>query len=153
MRLARIQVFNNWSPYLVKDPNTVLLGLEYMCNEHDDLWDSSDESLKALAVSELAKIEVADPQDLLDYVVVRVPKAYPAYLGGYGRFDLIRSFTDQIENLFLIGRNGMHRYNNQDHSMLSAMVAVENLICGPKAKDNIWSVNAEDEYHEEAQAL
>ncbi len=149
VRLGRIQIFNNWSPYLVRDPRTVWLGLEYFCNEGDDLWTLDDEAMAAFAISELAKIDFIEPQDVLDHIVLRVPKAYPAYFGTYDQFDVIREYTDQFTNLFLIGRNGMHRYNNADHSMLAAMVAVQNIVAGVSSKENIWRVNTEAEYHEE----
>ncbi len=148
VKVGRLQVFNNWSPYMVADENTVWLGLEYFCNVGDELWDMPDEKFKALAVSELVKIGVIDAEDVLDGVVIRVEKTYPAYFGSYDNFDVIRSYTDGFPNLFLIGRNGMHRYNNQDHSMLTAMTAVENIVNGVTAKDNIWQVNSEEEYHE-----
>lgn len=149
VKIGRLQIFNNWSPYMVRDPDTVWVGLEYFCNEGDDLWRMPDDQLAAFAATELAKIGVGDVQDVLDRVVIRVPKTYPAYFGTYDRFDLIRDYTDTIPNLFLIGRNGMHRYNNQDHSMLTAMVAVDNIVAGCRDKSNIWKVNVEEEYHEE----
>ena len=149
VKLGRIQIFNNWSPYMVKDENTVWIGLEYFCNEGDELWNKSDESFAKFAIDELAKIDIIEKEDVLDKVVIRMPKTYPAYFGTYDQFHVIRNFTDKFENLFLIGRNGMHRYNNQDHSMLTAIVAVENIINNIKAKHNIWAVNTEDEYHEE----
>ena len=147
--LGRLQVFNNWSPYMVKDQNTVWLGLEYFCDEGDELWNKPDKEVAAFAVSEMVKIDMIESQDVIDNVVIRVQKTYPAYFGSYARFGEIREFTDRFENLFLIGRNGMHRYNNQDHSMLTAMAAVENIIQGVTRKGNIWDVNAEKEYHEE----
>jgi len=149
VKVGRIQVFNNWSPYLVASKDTVWLGLEYFCNEGDEIWSMKDEDLIKLGIDELAKIGLAVSEDFLDGTVVRMPKTYPAYFGSYDRFDEIRSFTDKIDNLFLIGRNGMHKYNNQDHSMLTAMKAVDNIIAGTKSKAAIWEVNTEDEYHEE----
>ena len=149
VKIGRLQIFNNWSPYMVADENNVWLGLEYFCNQGDELWNTSDEKFKALAASELAKIGIIDADDVLDSVVIRVEKTYPAYFGSYDRFDTVRKYTDSFENLFLIGRNGMHRYNNQDHSMLTAMTAVENIINGIATKDNIWQVNSEEEYHEQ----
>lgn len=147
--VGRLQVFNNWSPYMVKDPSKVWIGMEYFCNVGDDLWSMDDESFAEMAKDELAKIDIIDKKDLIDHVVIRMPKTYPGYFGeAYARFDEIRSFTDHIPNLFLIGRNGMHRYNNQDHSMLTAMVAVENIASGHEGKENIWDVNTEQEYHE-----
>lgn len=133
---------------MVADPDTVWLGLEYFCNEGDELWCMEDEKFKKFAAAELEKIGIIEKKDILDGVVIRIQKTYPAYFGGYDRFDVIRNYTDSFDNLFLIGRNGMHRYNNQDHSMLTAMTAVENIIKGVKSKDNIWQVNSEEEYHE-----
>lgn len=149
VRLGRLQVFNNWSPYLVKDPSTVWLGLEYFCNVGDDLWQMADGDLIQLGAAELAKIDLIDSEDAMDGIVVRMPKAYPAYFGTYDEFNLVKDYVDSIENLFLIGRNGMHRYNNQDHSMLTAKLAVENIVNDVKSKGNIWDVNIDDEYHEE----
>ena len=148
VKIGRLQVFNNWSPYMVADENTVWLGLEYFCNVGDELWNMPDEKFKKLVISELVKIGIIDENDVLDGVVIRMEKNYPAYFGSYDDFDVIRNYTDSFPNLFLIGRNGMHRYNNQDHSMLTAMTAVGNIVNGVTAKDNIWQVNAEEEYHE-----
>ncbi|MCP3960821.1 MAG: NAD(P)/FAD-dependent oxidoreductase [bacterium] len=147
--VGRLQIFNNWSPYLVADPDKVWIGLEYFCNDTDELWSMADEDLVELAGKELDHIEIIDRADVLDGVVLRVPKTYPAYFGTYDRFDELRAYLDSFENLFLTGRNGMHRYNNQDHSMLTAMVAVENIIEGRTDKSNLWDVNTEDEYLEE----
>jgi protoporphyrinogen oxidase len=149
VKLGRVQIFNNWSPSLVADQNTVWLGLEYFCTEDDELWRLTDEQLKQLAVEELAKIGLINPSDVLDSHVERVEKAYPAYFGTYGEFAVIREFTDNIPNLFLMGRNGMHRYNNQDHSMLTARDAVRCIQHGKTEKDHIWAINLDDEYHEE----
>ena len=149
VKLGRLQVFNNWSPGLVSEPGKIWLGLEYFCQEGDDIWSLSDQAMSALAIGELAKIGLIDPSDVESSVVIRVPKAYPAYFGSYKEFDVIRSFVDRLDNLFLIGRNGMHRYNNQDHSMLTARLAVENVVMGQAGKENIWAVNVDDEYHEE----
>ncbi len=149
VKLGRLQIFNNWSPYLVDNPDNVWVGLEYFCNEGDELWSKSDAEFREFAVQEFIKIGMIDKSDVLDKTVIRMPKTYPAYFGSYDRFDEIRKFTDAIPNLFLIGRNGMHRYNNQDHSMLTAMEAVKNIKTGIITKDNIWNVNAEAEYHEE----
>jgi len=148
VKLGRLQIFNNWSPYLVKDPDTVWLGLEYFCNQGDEFWNMPDQDFIRFAIQELSSIDIITPEDVLDSTLIRVPYAYPAYFGSYDHFDLIQKFTDSIENLFLIGRNGMHRYNNQDHSMLTAMAAVENIVKESTVKDNIWAVNAEQEYHE-----
>jgi len=148
VKVGRLQIFNNWSPYMVADADTAWIGMEYFCTEGDEMWRTGDEDFTRLALQELAAIGVADPADVLDTTVIRVQKAYPAYFGSYNRFDRIREFTDRYENLFLIGRNGMHRYNNMDHSMLTAMGAVENILAGVTAKDKLWAVNAEEAYHE-----
>jgi len=147
VKLGRLQIFNNWSPYLVADPNTVWLGLEYFCNEGDALWSMPDAPFLDFAARELAKIGLIDYADVLDGTVVRVPKAYPAYFGEYRGIGKVRGFLDQWSNVFPIGRNGMHRYNNQDHSMLAAKAAVD-CIAQDGDKAAIWQVNAEDEYHE-----
>jgi protoporphyrinogen oxidase len=147
--LGRLQIFNNWSPYLVSDPSKVWIGLEYFCYEMDELWKMPDEELKRFAVSEVAKIGILKADDVSDGHVVRVPKTYPAYFGTYARFEELREFTDRFENLFLVGRNGMHKYNNQDHSMLTAMTVVDGLVEGHVDKSALWSINTEQEYHEE----
>ena len=134
---------------MVKDPNKVWLGLEYFCNEGDELWNKSDEEFIDFAINELVEIDIIDKGDVIDSTVIRMPKTYPAYLGTYNDFHKIRDFTDKFENLFLIGRNGMHKYNNQDHSMLTAMTAVENIINNITDKSNIWAINTEDTYIEE----
>jgi protoporphyrinogen oxidase len=151
--VGRLQLFNNWSPWLVKGEDKVWLGLEYFCNETDPLWRLSDEEMSKFAISEVAKIGILKAEDVEDSHVVHVPKTYPAYFGSYDRFDVIREYTDRIENLFLVGRNGMHKYNNQDHSMLTAMTAVENIVNGVTTKNNIWAINTEMEYHEEKDSV
>jgi protoporphyrinogen oxidase len=145
---GRLQIFNNWSPYLVRDPETVWIGVEYFCNESDSLWNMAAEKLSALAQQELEKIGIIRQSDVLDATVIRMEKTYPAYFGSYARFHEVRQYLDGFESLFLIGRNGMHRYNNQDHSMLTAMTAVDNIVSGQRDKSNIWAVNSEEEYHE-----
>jgi len=147
--LGRLQIFNNWSPYLVSDPAKAWIGLEYFCYDTDELWKMSDDDLKQFAISEVAKIGILDAADVTDAHVVRVPKTYPAYFGTYDRFDELKTFTDRIENLFLVGRNGMHKYNNQDHSMLTAMHVVDGLVAGKVDKQALWEINTEQEYHEE----
>jgi protoporphyrinogen oxidase len=150
--VGRLQIFNNWSPWLVASQDKVWIGLEYFCNETDPLWKLSDDEMARFAIAEIARIGILKAEDVEDSHVVRVPKTYPAYFGSYDRFDVIRSYLDRFENLFLVGRNGMHKYNNQDHSMLTAMTAVENIVNGVTAKDNIWAINTEMEYHEEKAA-
>ena len=146
--LGRLQIFNNWSPYLVADPTKVWLGLEYFCNEGDELWNKSDADMISFAADELARIDIIEKSAVLDATVIRVPKTYPAYFGTYDQFDVLRDYLDKFANLFLLGRNGMHKYNNQDHSMLTAMIAVDNLVEGRTDKSNIWAVNTEEDYHE-----
>ena len=150
VRIGRLQVFNNWSPHLVADERTVWLGLEYFCQEGDDLWRMDDASMIRFASGELAKIDMIDVADVLDGTVIRVPKTYPAYFGAYGEFPRVREWFDAFPNLFLVGRNGMHRYNNQDHSMLTAKLAVEAILSGSADKSAIWAINVDDDYHEEA---
>jgi protoporphyrinogen oxidase len=152
VKLGRLQVFNNWSPALVADPSTIWLGLEYFCTEGDELWRMADGAFLEFASRELAKIGLIDLQDVVDGTVVRVPKAYPAYFGAYGEIGHVRSYLDQVANLFPIGRNGMHRYNNQDHSMLAAKAAVECIQAGRLDKSSLWSVNVGEDYHEEVSA-
>jgi protoporphyrinogen oxidase len=149
VKIGRLQIFNNWSPYLVADPATVWLGLEYFCNEGDDLWRKPDDEFQRFAASELAKIDIIRPSDVLDATVIRAQKAYPGYFGTYGQFSVIRTHLDRFENLFLVGRNGMHKYNNQDHSMLTAIAAVECIQSGRRTKEHIWAINTEEAYHEE----
>jgi len=147
--LGRLQIFNNWSPYMVSDPTKVWIGLEYFCYETDPLWSMPDEDLKRFAARELEQIGILKTVEVLDAHVVRVPKTYPAYFGTYNRFDELRAFTDHFSNLFLVGRNGMHKYNNQDHSMLTAMAVVDGIAAGGVDKSTLWSINTEQEYHEE----
>lgn len=146
--LGRIQIFNNWSPYMVSDSELIWVGLEYFCNQNDEFWSKVDSELQGFAINELIKLGIIDREDVLDGVVIRIPKAYPAYFGSYDRFHVIKDFIDKYENLFLIGRNGMHRYNNMDHSMLTAITAVDNIIKQVKGKDNIWNINNDSDYHE-----
>ena len=147
--LGRLQIFNNWSPYMVADPSKVWIGLEYFCYDTDPLWAMHDDELKAFAAAELQKIGILRTSEVLDAHVVRVPKTYPAYFGTYARFDELRSWTDSFCNLYLVGRNGMHKYNNQDHSMLTAMAVVDGIAAGHVDKAALWSINTEQEYHEE----
>lgn len=149
VKLGRIQIFNNWSPYMVKDyENTVWLGLEYFCTEGDAMWEMNDKDFVTKAIQELESIGMIDAADVLDTVRIKVKKAYPAYFGSYYQLDKVRNFLDLIENLYCVGRNGQHRYNNMDHSMLTAMEAVKTIVSGSNDKTAIWSVNTEKEYHE-----
>jgi protoporphyrinogen oxidase len=149
VRIGRLQIFNNWSPAMVADPGTIWLGLEYFCKEGDDLWSMNDGKFIDFAAGELEKLGLIDRKDVIDGTLVRVPKAYPAYFGDYREFGKVREYLDQYSNLYPVGRNGMHRYNNQDHSMLAANSAVESIINHGVGKSEIWSINSEDEYHEE----
>lgn len=149
VRIGRLQIFNNWSPALVADPDTIWLGLEYFCREGDDLWSMPDGHFIDFAASELEKIGLIDRRQVMDGTLVRVRKAYPAYFGEYGEFGKVRSYLDEFANLYPVGRNGMHRYNNQDHSMLAANGAVDSIINRGQGKSKIWNINAENEYHEE----
>lgn len=147
-KVGRLQFFNNWSPYMVADSNTVFIGMEYFCNEGDDLWNMSDSALSALAFDELLRIGFAGSDSLLWSNVIRMRKAYPAYHGSYAGIDAVQRFVDGISNLYCIGRNGQHRYNNMDHSMLSAMRAVDALH-GVCHKSSLWDVNTDMSYNEE----
>jgi protoporphyrinogen oxidase len=149
VKVGRLQIFNNWSPFLVKDPeHTVWIGLEYFCDENDDFWNMSEEDFIQMAIDEMVKIDVIKRESVMDAHQVKVKKAYPAYFGSYTEFEEVRKFLDTIENMYCIGRNGQHRYNNMDHSMLTAMEAVSNIERHVISKDNVWSVNTEQEYHE-----
>ena len=149
VKVGRLQVFNNWSPYMVADyENTLFIGLEYFCTEGDALWNMSKEDFIDMAIGEMVKIDILDREDVLDATQVKVRKAYPSYFGTYYDLDKVKTFLNGIENLFCIGRNGQHRYNNMDHSMLTAIAAVENIRDHITDKTKIWAVNTEDEYHE-----
>jgi protoporphyrinogen oxidase len=151
VRIGRLQIFNNWSPALVADPDTVWLGLEYFCDQGDDLWIMSEEQFLEFSIGELEKIGLIERKDVIKGTLVRVPYAYPAYFGTYNQFGQLRAYLDRFLNLYPIGRNGMHRYNNQDHSMLTAKAAVE-AITRKAPKEAIWSINVDASYHEEAAA-
>jgi protoporphyrinogen oxidase len=150
VHVGRVQVFNNWSPHMVADAGTLWLGLEFFCREGDTLWTMDDAALKVLAHREMVQIGLVDADAARDAVVLRVPKAYPGYFGeAYARFDTLQAALDAVPNLFLMGRNGMHRYNNQDHSMLTAREAARQVASGEVDKARIWAINVDDEYHEE----
>jgi protoporphyrinogen oxidase len=149
VKIGRLQVFNNWSPALVANPNTIWLGLEYFCREGDGLWTMDNGRFIDFAAQELEKIGMINRKDVLDGTVVRVPKAYPAYFGEYKQFGRLREFLERFSNLYPIGRNGMHRYNNQDHSMLAANSAVTCMVRGGDGKPDIWRINTEEQYQEE----
>ncbi|NCA98080.1 MAG: NAD(P)/FAD-dependent oxidoreductase [Clostridia bacterium] len=146
VKLGRLQIFNNWSPYLVKDPvDTIWLGLEYFCSEGDDLWELADRDMVQLALSELTAIGILEPKDVISQTVHHVRKAYPAYFGSYSDFSQVRDYLDTLPDLYCIGRNGQHRYNNMDHSMLTAIEAVR-CFQGLTDKSTIWQVNSEQSY-------
>jgi protoporphyrinogen oxidase len=148
VKVGRIQNFNNWSAAMVPDEGHTCLGLEYFCFEGDGLWASSDTDLQALAARELESLGLAKAADVVDGTVVRMPKAYPIYDAEYrGHLDRVRAFIDRIPNLHTVGRNGMHKYNNQDHSMYTAMLTLENML--GQAQHDVWAVNTDFEYHEE----
>lgn len=150
VKLGRIQVFNNWSPYMVNDfKNTIWIGLEYFCTKGDDLWNKDNSSWKDFAVDELLKMKVINSkEDVLDYHVEKVEKAYPAYFDTYKNIDDVIDFLNNYNNLYCVGRNGQHRYNNMDHSMATSFVAVDHILGKIKDKNQIWKINTEKEYHE-----
>jgi protoporphyrinogen oxidase len=150
VRIGRLQIFNNWSPYMVKDPlNTVWIGLEYFCNEGDTLWNMNRDEFISFSIAELEKIGIIEKEDVLDATQVKIRKAYPAYFCSYSEMDHIRAYLDTIDNLYCLGRNGQHKYNNMDHSMLTAMEAVKLIRTNCGDKSAVWNVNAEEKYHEE----
>ncbi|MBO4290459.1 MAG: FAD-dependent oxidoreductase, partial [Lachnospiraceae bacterium] len=150
VKLGRIQIFNNWSPYMLADPeHSVWIGLEYFCKEKDEFWNLSEEECVRLAVKELQKIGVIDQNTkVMESCRERVRKAYPAYFDTYDELDQLTAFLNGIDNLYCIGRNGQHRYNNMDHSMATAFVAVD-VLDGKAKKEELWKVNTEQIYHEE----
>ena len=150
VKLGRFQIYNNWSPYLVKDlKNTVWVGLEYFANEGDRLWSLTDEQFTRFAISEVVKMGMIDSaDDVLDSHVERVKKAYPAYFDTYDRIDEVVDYLNSFSNLYCVGRNGQHRYNNIDHSMMTSFLTVDAILSGKKDKSAIWNVNTEKEYHE-----
>lgn len=150
VKMGRFQIYNNWSPYLVKDiKNTVWMGLEYFCNEGDEMWSMSDDDFAKMGIQEMILMNLIDGEDnVLDYHVERVKKAYPAYFDTYEQMDDLRKYLNTITNLYCVGRNGQHRYNNLDHSMCTSFETVKNILNGTKDKSNIWNVNTEKEYHE-----
>jgi protoporphyrinogen oxidase len=149
VKAGRLQLFHNWSPCMIREPGFSWIGVEYFCNESDALWQANDQSVINTVIAEMETIGVLKKEAVKDAVVIRVKKAYPSYYGAYENFSIIEEYFNTVKNLFLIGRNGMHRYNNSDHSMLTAMAAVENIISGKTDRSGIWNINTEDEYHEE----
>lgn len=149
VKVGRLQIFNNWSPYMVNDlENTVFVGLEYFVNENDEMWNMSDHDFIEFAKDELQKIDIIDKNDVIDACRLNVKKAYPAYFGSYKDFDKVVDDLKQFDNLLCVGRNGQHRYNNMDHSMVTAMIASEIILNNNYTQDDLWSVNTEKEYHE-----
>lgn len=150
VKVGRIQIFNNWSPYLVEKPKeNVWIGLEYFCKENDDLWNMSEEDFKNMAINELTKIGILENTTMVkDVHIEKIKKAYPAYFDTYEKIDELIKYLNEIENLYCIGRNGQHRYNNMDHAMLTAIEAVKDIKENRKDKSNIWKVNTEKRYHE-----
>ncbi|MBO9202820.1 MULTISPECIES: NAD(P)/FAD-dependent oxidoreductase [Niastella] len=148
VKVGRLMIYNNWGEGMVNNPTNTWIGMEYFCNKSDDFWALPDEAIQKIAIQELEKMKLAHAGDVLDITVRRLEKTYPAYFGTYHQFDKIREYVNQFENLFLVGRNGMHKYNNTDHSMLTAMVAVDNIVEGATSKENLWNINTEQEYHE-----
>jgi protoporphyrinogen oxidase len=147
VKVGRIQNFNNWSAAMVPTPGVTCIGMEYFCFKGDGLWSAADDQLAILAASELEALGLGSEKDVVDYKVVRVPKAYPIYDSVYREhITRIREHIDPIQNLHTVGRNGMHKYNNQDHSMLTAMMAVDNML---GASHDVWAVNTDFDYHEE----
>jgi protoporphyrinogen oxidase len=146
---GRLQIFNNWSPQMVADKDNLWVGMEFFCSESDAVWNNSREEMIELALKEIKEIGLIQQESLIDATVIKILKAYPSYIGAYEQFSVIQEFLDGIDNLYLTGRNGMHRYNNADHSMMTAMIAVENIINNQKDRSNIWSVNMEQDFHEE----
>lgn len=149
VQLGRMQIFNNWSPAMVADAGKQWLGLEYFCNTTDPIWQMKDADLLKLATDELEKIGLITAAEVADGTVIRQEKTYPSYTGSFAEFGVLKNYLMGFHNLYPIGRNGMHRYNNSDHSMLTAMVAVDLVIAGDLRKETIWEVNTEEEYHEE----
>lgn len=151
VKLGRLQIFNNWSPYMVDDVEKhIWVGLEYFCSEGDEMWNTPESDFIAFASEELEKIGIIKRENIIDSYCTKVKKAYPAYFGTYSRFSEVREYLDGFDNLFCVGRNGQHRYNNMDHSMLTAINAARQIISGHIDKEAVWGVNTEKEYHETA---
>ena len=151
VKVGRLQIFNNWSPYLVANKDKKWVGLEFFCQEGDEIWNLKNEEIISLAKYELQKLRLCEEGDFIDGTVIREKKTYPAYFDSYKDFDLLKHKFDEIENLFLIGRNGMHKYNNQDHSMLTGFRAAELIFkrkTSKKDKNILWEINSENSYHE-----
>ena len=148
--MGRFQIYNNWSPYLVKDlEHTVWVGLEYFCFEGDSMWNMTEDEFARMAIDEMVTLNlISDASEVIDYHMERVKKAYPAYFDTYDEMDKLIEYLNTIDNLYCVGRNGQHRYNNIDHSMCTSFETVKNILNGETDRSNIWNVNTEKEYHE-----
>lgn len=154
VKMCRIQIFNNWSPYMLENPmNNIWIGMEYVCSEKDDLWKMQEDEMKNYAINELKKLNLINEDEILDYHVEKIKKAYPAYFDTYSEIDKVIEYVNKFDNLYCIGRNGQHRYNNMDHSMLTAIEAVKCIKGENENKDIIWKVNTEKEYHESVKKI
>ena len=153
VKMGRLQIFNNWSPYIFKNKekmeNEVLIGIEYFCSENDEYWNMSDEDFIEFAKKDAESIGLIEKNSIKEAVRIKIPKAYPAYFDTYAEIDKLKNYLNKYENLYCIGRNGQHRYNNMDHSMLTGIETIKNIINGKKDKENIWNINTEQKYHEE----
>lgn len=147
VKIGRLQIFNNWSPYLVQDNSKFWLGLEYFCQENDSMWKMEESEFIQFAIKEMIKLGFFKQENVLDAIQIKVQKAYPSYFGSYAQFDEIKEYLNSYDNLLCVGRNGQHRYNNMDHSMMSSFEAV-NVICHGTSKESMWDINTEKEYHE-----
>jgi protoporphyrinogen oxidase len=150
VKMGRFQIYNNWSPYLVKDlEHTVWVGLEYFCFEGDSMWNMTEDEFARMAIDEMVTLNlISSPSEVIDYHMERVKKAYPAYFDTYDEMDKLVDYLNTIDNLYCVGRNGQHRYNNIDHSMCTSFETVKNILSGTADRSNIWNVNTEKEYHE-----
>jgi protoporphyrinogen oxidase len=149
VKLGRIQIFNNWSPYMVENPDeNVWIGLEYFCREGDEFWNMTEQDCIDMAINELVSMDIINREDVIDSHREKIQKAYPAYFDGYDHMDDIVEYLNTLDNLYCVGRNGQHRYNNMDHSMVTSFEAVNNIVNGIHDKTNVWNVNTDKEYHE-----
>ena len=150
IKMGRIQIFNNWSPYMVRDPEKhVWIGLEYFCEEGDKFWNLTEDQTIRFGIAELKKMGIINEgTKIFDGHRERVKKAYPAYFDTYAEIDTLIEYLSKFQNLWCVGRNGQHRYNNMDHSMATSFEAVANILAGSTDKTNVWNVNTEKEYHE-----
>ena len=148
VKAGRLDIMNNFSPYIIRDyKKDVVINLEYFCNENDEFWDDKDENIINFAISELEKLNVTNNENIQTAKVIRIKKAYPSYFGSYDKFDKIKEYLNSLDNLYCIGRNGQHKYNNMDHSILSGIVAAE-VIEKNEDKNILWDINTDSEYQE-----